>query len=732
MHNTGNPLGSKDILDLYDNSETIDNFVNSQQDEVPDRFGTKRLTLAGLTKRSMALRNEINDFSGALTFKPEWSDVPMNVSEGVGGEGGALNLQAEALGNRSEINKVTSREALRRSYAEAGYNLVDGSFEVGGTLVNANDVLLHEASGKAYSGVGPFPQTVIAGTNPMIGGFVDRSGELLATLVNQQIIWVTPQRFGAIGDGLADDTAAIKNAIAFLKSVGGGTLAFPNGTYKVTDEILIDSPSIRFYGSGRRKAYPGLFVPTKNTVPTIMPVHSKPAAVRFFNAVINVASSFSAEGVNLATLETGAMPTCAFGFDGSGNFHRDYTFDKVGIHGFTSAIDTYNTGGDTAFGAIKITKCAINRNGYIARNLTGQWNGFVFEQNEAGQNLTGGIDIKAQACSILRNMLEGQPNAVRVTGNYRATIIEGNYFEQNSGAYVIQLKEVIGATVGPNFWQNITATEQLSLIYDVGTTVLDRVIPSSIGSFDLRTAERSINPVPLGSSSAAFYCNPSFIKSMLRGFTEVGGNVVSAPAGPHYDIPGSAGSIYTSNGTGLTAITESGLSIPSGNYIGVAFCVSYKDAPALPPRLELRVNSTNTQGYTNPTFYNFDKAAVNTKNKTVLYFGVVKALADVTTFQTFMYPFGLNPTAGLVCYVSPVAVYDLGASIPLVANAGSGVQAFIPDSHVQRVNAAPVSGTWPIGYKLYAGSPAAAGHEGWICTTAGTPGVWKQFGAILA
>lgn len=176
MHNTGNPLPSKDILDLYDNSETIDNFVNSQQDEIPDRFGVKRLTLAGLIKRSMALRNEINDFSGAMTFKPEWTDVPMNVSEGVGGEGGALNLQAEALGNRSEINKITSREALRRTYLEAGYNLVDGSFETGGELVNTNDVLLQERTGKVFSGpVG----TVAAGTNPTSGGFVGRSGELL-------------------------------------------------------------------------------------------------------------------------------------------------------------------------------------------------------------------------------------------------------------------------------------------------------------------------------------------------------------------------------------------------------------------------------------------------------------------------------------------------------------------------------------------------------------------------
>lgn len=76
------------------------------------------------------------------------------------------------------IGKLTPqlREALRRSYAEAGYNLVDGSFEVGGTLVNVNDALLQELTGKAFSG----PAGVVAaGTNPSSGGFVDRSAKLL-------------------------------------------------------------------------------------------------------------------------------------------------------------------------------------------------------------------------------------------------------------------------------------------------------------------------------------------------------------------------------------------------------------------------------------------------------------------------------------------------------------------------------------------------------------------------
>lgn len=73
----------------------------------------------------------------------------------------------------SNSTKVLTRESLRRSYAEAGFNLVDGSFEVGGTLVNANDVLLQESTGKAFSGPAG---VVVAGANPTSGGFVDVSG----------------------------------------------------------------------------------------------------------------------------------------------------------------------------------------------------------------------------------------------------------------------------------------------------------------------------------------------------------------------------------------------------------------------------------------------------------------------------------------------------------------------------------------------------------------------------
>lgn len=43
---------------------------------------------------------------------------------------------------------------------------------------------------------------------------------------------------------------------------------------------------------------------------------------------------------------------------------------------------------------------------------------------------------------------------------------------------------------------------------------------------------------------------------------------------------------------------------------------------------------------------------------------------------------------------------------------------------------APVSGTWKVGDRIYNVTPTASGNEGWICVSAGTPGTWKTFGVI--
>jgi polygalacturonase len=43
--------------------------------------------------------------------------------------------------------------------------------------------------------------------------------------------------FGASGDGTADDTASIEGALDAAMESGGGTVVFPTGTYRVTNEL---------------------------------------------------------------------------------------------------------------------------------------------------------------------------------------------------------------------------------------------------------------------------------------------------------------------------------------------------------------------------------------------------------------------------------------------------------------------------------------------------------------
>jgi len=47
-------------------------------------------------------------------------------------------------------------------------------------------------------------------------------------------------------------------------------------------------------------------------------------------------------------------------------------------------------------------------------------------------------------------------------------------------------------------------------------------------------------------------------------------------------------------------------------------------------------------------------------------------------------------------------------------------------------SAAPTTGTWRVGDKVWDVTPSAGGTMGWVCTTAGTPGTWKTFGAVTA
>lgn len=61
---------------------------------------------------------------------------------------------------------------------------------------------------------------------------------------------ITVKNFGAIGDGVTDDTGAIQNAIDYVGSYLGGRIFFPAGSYKITSTLSCLYPNILFVGDG--------------------------------------------------------------------------------------------------------------------------------------------------------------------------------------------------------------------------------------------------------------------------------------------------------------------------------------------------------------------------------------------------------------------------------------------------------------------------------------------------
>lgn len=61
---------------------------------------------------------------------------------------------------------------------------------------------------------------------------------------------VSVQAYGAVGDGVADDTAAIVAAQNYAASIGGATVYFPPGEYKITSAIPM-LPGITYQGAMR-------------------------------------------------------------------------------------------------------------------------------------------------------------------------------------------------------------------------------------------------------------------------------------------------------------------------------------------------------------------------------------------------------------------------------------------------------------------------------------------------
>jgi hypothetical protein len=113
-------------------------------------------------------------------------------------------------------------------------------------LDNASNVTIWTVDN--IGGAATLANLAASGGSSLIGFLQAGTGAQTRTVQSKLRDVVSVKDFGATGNGLTDDTSAIKTAILAVKNAGGGDVIFPQGTYKVS-ATLQGADGVRLVGA---------------------------------------------------------------------------------------------------------------------------------------------------------------------------------------------------------------------------------------------------------------------------------------------------------------------------------------------------------------------------------------------------------------------------------------------------------------------------------------------------
>lgn len=491
---------------------------------------------------------------------------------------------------------------------------------------------------------------------------------------------------GAIGDGLADDTPALQEIADYFSRVGG-EWSFPSGVFRTSAPIKLDGANPqRIGGRGKRGVYPGPFVPSaRSELAVIMPVHTERSALQFTGTRAGH-GSIHLHGIALAAMENGPVPTAAFAWDTKHGFLRDFTFEDCSVHGFTSAFDLFNGGGENnAMGVLRVQRCNINRNRWIARTMDDtQWNGFFFRDNEAGQNGylpgQGGISIRAHNAVIAGNCLEGQRDPVKLWGAMRGVTVSDNYFEANVGIGNIHLQNIRGPfEIGANTFIEIdhSKLEHLVLLTNCGHGRVS-------GSYWGDGVHKMALPT-LGNSAAADNVLSARVRSDVHGLLrmdsfDMGTTYVRQPAhlamatrrvavasrqiAPWNGLVMPVAEHNTTNSNSIAV--DYSIDGRIGDWVAVS-CLFRREpgyGPASDPYLGISVNANRAPGSRDFVAFSFDEHWRS--GEWCLLTAAVRLQTVMSHVSLSLSPYGIKPSRGRrTSYLNPV-VYTTGSPSDII------------------------------------------------------------------
>jgi len=238
-----------------------------------DKVFPSSLTVAGSGAVTLAAPN--NSYSGGTTISNAtlavttgttvsmaYTNVGGNLSVKLGGAGTALPMSSLIFGSAPQLSFDVCNAA----------NSATPMINVSGNLVMSGNVVVNVTNAPpgsgvllTYSGTRSGTGRFVPGNVPAGMGIVDNPSSQTVYFIylsgptvivpphntNEIVVAVaTPQQYGAVGDGVTDDTAAFQNAMNAVNNsggLGGGVVYVPAGTYCFSNNLMIP-PGVTLHG----------------------------------------------------------------------------------------------------------------------------------------------------------------------------------------------------------------------------------------------------------------------------------------------------------------------------------------------------------------------------------------------------------------------------------------------------------------------------------------------------
>ena len=688
-------------------------------------------------------------------------DASGNVQE-VGASSGASLYRDTFTGNGSTVNFTMAHSIINEELVDI---FIDGVYQSKDNYTVAGAVVTFSTAPPLNSDIEmmSLQTTSISETKANYVEYTPAgTGAALTTVQAKLRESVSVKDFGAVGDGVTDDTAAIQAALDIAGTFPGTSVYFPSGNYRI-DTPIVWNKTINLYGESKGGA--GGVSNTRITAGAAM------------NAMISGPTNIGDSGLTTRS--------CFDGINLNGNSLANYGYQGVTDHttfsnfrvsgtllaamqigyGWCNLFEnlelSYNTGD-----GLDLSTLGVQNNAVLISSCK------IFLNDGVGIKVAGSLGVKIESCTIEANKICGILSANSMQG----FSIDACYFEGNS-------------TVGFTFTSPTSVLVKADIIINgAGTaTTIAKATPSTVTVTSCFTA-------PTGSGSDTFIFAPGAASLAVTGCWDddgiklveyYGNNAVSASTAygfpENLQINGNKGFSQNINitpmGNGNLNAANASRSVEflgasnrnialldlnqwaviiggSGGGTWTRSSVEFDQNPKAPvwDITTAGASSTDIFGFTLdasefPAFHNkffvfgaWTKHNFSNDGNIVAW---VKATAVEDYYSNnnnwvfkggiFQFPttgtlqFGfrnLASVAGVGQVTAPVLA-ELGSNLDLLSAESSNFTNFSG-------TAVPTTGTWKRGDVVLNTTPSAGGTPGWVCVTAGTPGTWKAMANLAA